>query len=159
MAFGVDAGGLATAPGTYQVRATLDTQKRGAMWQGRSSSEPMAIRLVARPSDGSPTAAADRDYQAGRYALLDRQFDRARSIAERLLARTPGSIAGYELAGDAFAGLDRLGEAAQAYEEGIKAFNREVAARPFQSRVQDDDYPTYLVERLGEVRRRQGAAR
>src|SRR5688572_2662879 len=90
MAFGVDSH-LQTAirPGRYEVRATLRTTGRGNMWLGVATSEPLAVRLAAASGDSSAAAENARDYQEGRFHLLDKQFERAKRLGERLLARVP----------------------------------------------------------------------
>jgi tetratricopeptide (TPR) repeat protein len=156
MAFGIDPSALNTArPGKYDVRATLNTTGRRGMWLGQATSETIAVRLVAAASDPSSRAQDTRDYQEGRFYLLDKQFDRAESIAKRLLTRTPASVAAFELLGDAYDGLGRYGEAVQAFSAGIKAFEKRIAvAAPILEDV-DADYPTYLLERVAAVRARQ----
>lgn len=153
-AFGVDVEPLsAMRADTYTIRAVLDTRRRSGMWRGRVASEPVVIRLRAAGAERSEPAAQAWGYAAGRFYLLDRQFRRAHETADRLLARDPASVAAFELQGDALVGLDRLDEASRAFAAGIAAFQDRVAALPVPSTREDVDHPTYLIERLREVRR------
>jgi hypothetical protein len=155
LAFGIDAAVLAGVPaGRIEIRATLRTTGRQAMWQGEASSEALTIRIASTPSDLSPAASDERDYQEGRFHLLDRQFERARSIGERLRARSPGSVAAFELLGDAYDGLGRLDDAEQAFSDGIDAFRRQLAATPTVASAPDADVPSYFLARLSDVRAR-----
>jgi hypothetical protein len=160
LTFGVDATSLSgSAEGRVEIRALLRTIGRRGMWLGEASSEPIAIRLSATSAETGSAAAEEGDYLEGRFHLLDRQFERARSIGERISARSPDSVAAFELLGDAFAGMGRLDEAVRAYSAGIESFRKRASVTTTFLSPPDAEHPTYLMERLGDVRARQQKAR
>ncbi len=141
--FGIESGAL--APGTYTLRAVLDTSTETTMWRGRVVSPPVTVRVHA--GDGSPPTI-DRLHTMGIYSLLDHDFQSSLAYAQRVLARDAASIPGLVLAGDSLDGLGRPEEALRSFLAALDIY----AARLEKSggRLEPPDYITARIVELQE---------
>jgi stress-induced-phosphoprotein 1 len=73
-----------------------------------------------------PTDAVFYSNRSGAYASL-KQFDKALEDANKCVELKPEFVKGYSRQGVAFFGLQKLGEAKQAYEAGLKVDSKNSA--------------------------------
>lgn len=138
-------------PGTYLVQATLNTLNQPDMWQGKASSN--AIRLTVTGTSKVSQDTEQNDYIAGRFYLLDRQYNRVEEVAVHLLAANPKSISAWELRGDAAYAQGQLTKAEEAYRQALQlhalqAQDKKAGLLPERMRTEP---PLYLWTRLAQV--------
>ena len=142
--YGVGKEGLSSlSPGSYVVRASLDTRSQTGMWQGQISEE-FDLELVDGDAGSSPEEQAMLVYGYGKFYLLDHQFDKVEPYAMRLEKQDANSVGAAELRGDAALAGGRYQQAADFFQEALRRANMVQKA--------GGEPPIYLVKRWQQAK-------
>jgi hypothetical protein len=131
------------APGLYTAQAVLETSGAGG-WQGRVSSVPVSIRIMAEPATLSPAEESEKQILLASYEWWRNNPNQALAHLDALLATQPGNIEALAFKGDLRDEAGATAEALQLYDQAIDAFT---AQNP-----PDTDPPVDLLLRRRELR-------
>jgi len=154
LALGVDASTLARlAPGTYQLRARLDTRGQDGMWNGSVDSAALELRIT----DGKERRPADEEqerlFAVGSFWLADHQFGELEKVARRMIALDQRSVGGWLHLGDALDGQGKPGPARDAFLRSRRLYVEDVVptlSGPVEA-------PEYTLRRIREVEEKIGS--
>jgi hypothetical protein len=127
-------------PGTYQVRAVLETPSwMLGGWHGRAVSAPATIVVRGTVDGVSRELDAQRMARTADYYGSLEKFAEAHAAATALVKLEPREATAHILLGDALAGLKRRSEALEAYQRAMSLLPRSI------------EEPTLLDRRIKSV--------
>jgi hypothetical protein len=129
---------------TYRMRAHFENRYSG-QWRGKIVSNPVSITVV-ESKEMSVYGQKKKYLVMVEYYLAIKDYDRAITAAQQVLAVAPQSIDGQILLGRSKEAKGEFRAALEAYEKALKEFDRRY----------DEEPPPGLVEGLWRMRKQLG---
>jgi len=127
--FGIDKETLSgIKPGAYTLQASFKSATI-------PTSEPLKIEI--EKATKSEAFSVAENYRAGRYYILNHEYERVEPYAAALLSQAP--VMAWELRGDSFLGLNKPREAVTAFKNALTEYDK---------RASNNEPPEYILARL-----------